>query len=128
MRNGFSLIELLLVIAIIGILTSLALPSYQHYTQRARFAEVLMSVQPYKIAVAVALQAGELMKDLNCGSAGIPLPPKSTKNLKSLEVKQGVITAVGTAVTGGYNYILTPDELGSSWSVDGTCLKAGVCQ
>ena len=125
---AFTIIELLIVIAIIGILVAIAIPSYKHYVQRARFSEVMMAASPYKTAIALALQEGVLKDDLSLGTNGVPAAPKSTKNLESLIVDQGVITATATKVAGGYTYILTPDEAGSYWAVSGTCVDAGVCK
>lgn len=126
--KGFSLIELLIVIAIIGILASISLPSYKHYTERARFAEVIMATLPYKTAIAIALQEGEPLTSLETGLNGIPPAPQPTKNLANLKVTQGIITATASQSAGGYTYILTPDENGSTWTVSGTCLNQGLCQ
>ena len=128
LNNGFTIIELLIVIAIIGILVSIAIPSYKHYTQRARFSEVIMATSPYKTAVALGLQEGIPLENLNTGENGIPNTPKTTKNLESLVVEHGVITATATKMAGEYTYILTPDENGSHWQVSGTCVDAGGCR
>jgi len=127
-KRGFTLVELLIVIAIIGILTSIAIPSYQHYTQRARFAEVILATAPYKTAVTLALQEGVPIDELETGKQGIPDAPKATKNLASLKVEKGVITAAATKVAGEYTYIIAPDETGSHWVIGGTCVEAGVCK
>ena len=126
--RGFTLIELLVVIAIIGILVSITMPSYRHYIAKARFTEVMMAVTPYKIAIALALQSGDLMQNLNLGTYGIPdaLPP--TKNLSDIQVKSGIIKAEGTQAAGDYTYILTPDAEGTHWTIDGTCVAAGICK
>ena len=126
--TGFTLIELLIVIAMMGILVSISIPSYKHYIERARFAEVMMDTAPFKTAVSVALQEGASMESLNTGENGIPPSPKPTKNVKSIAVDQGVITALATQEAGSYTYILTPDANGVYWTVSGTCLKAGLCK
>ena len=128
MPKGFSLMELLVVIAIIGILSSIALPSYQTYAARARFSEVMLAASPYKTAVALALQSGEPVNELNSGENGIPEIPQTTKNLADLTVAQGEIIATATSAAGGYTYILTPEATGSHWQVSGTCLTAGFCK
>lgn len=126
--KGFSLLELLIVMAIIGILASIALPSYRSYTERARFSEVILATMPFKIAVSLALHEGDSIEQLNTGQNNIPDSPPPTRNLARITVSQGVITALGTQAAGGFDYILTPDATGSSWQVSGTCLKNGACK
>ncbi len=55
-QHGFTLIELMIVIAIVGILGAVALPAYQDYTVRAKVAEVLLAAAPGKTAVSESLQ------------------------------------------------------------------------
>ena len=125
--SGFSLIELMIVVAIIGILAVIAVPSYQNYTQRARFAEVVAATEPFKIAVSLALQQGDVLAELSNGTHGVPVSPGATKNLASLKVDNGIITAIGTSTAGAASYILKPNSDGSAWTVDGTCVTAGLC-
>lgn len=125
---GFSLIELMIVVAIIGILSVIAIPSYQGYTKRARYAEVISATQPFKLAISLALQTGANASELKSGIHGIPASPKSTKNLASISVKNGIITAVGTTTVENKTYILKPDAEGNNWIVDGTCIGTGFCE
>lgn len=125
--KGFSLIELMIVVAIIGILTMMAIPSYQTYTQRARFSEVIASSDFYKTAVALAIQQGAPINELTNGIHGIPAEPKPTKNVASIKVENGVITATASDLAANHTYILKPGTDGSQWTVSGSCLKAGLC-
>ena len=126
--QGFSLIELMIVVAIIGILSTIAIPSYQNYTQRARFSEVIAATEPFKTAVSLALQQGVSATELSNNNHGIPAEPSATKNLASVKVENGIITATASQTASGNTYILTPNSDGSAWTVDGTCIKAGLCE
>lgn len=125
--SGFSLIELMIVISIIAILSVIAIPSYQNYTQRARFTEVIAATAPFKLAVSLALQQGASPAELSNGTQGIPAEPKSTKNLASVKVDNAIITASGSELTQHATYILKPNSDGSIWTIGGTCLKLGWC-
>jgi len=126
-KTGFTLIELMIVIAIISILASIAVPSYKKYTQKARFAEVITSALPFKTAVALAIQRGIALNELTNGNHGIDESPEPTKNLKMVHVKNGVITATATALINHLTYILKPDINGTRWEIAGSCLPAGLC-
>jgi type IV pilus assembly protein PilA len=126
---GFSLIELMIVVTIVGILAVIAIPSYQNYTQRARFAEVMGAVAPFKIAISLALQQGSEPLQLKNGVQGIPVSVAETKNLASILVENGIITATATSLINNATLILRPNSDGSLWTIDShsTCQTAGLC-
>lgn len=73
-RSGFSLIELMVVVAIISILGMIALPHYQRFTTKARLAGALAEVTPGKTGVEALLAEGKLLYDPSVTSASLGLP------------------------------------------------------
>lgn len=128
---GFTLIELMIVIAIIGILGTIALPVYQTYTQRAAFSEVVLATTPYKSAFEVAAQTGRItaLTDADAGGNGIPADAGAAGRVVSVTMVDGVITATGSEEVGGYTYVLTPGGVAApiQWGISGSCMDAGVC-
>jgi type IV pilus assembly protein PilA len=93
--KGFTLLEMMIVIAIIGILISIVLPSYRRYTQRAHFSEVVQAVAPYKIGVEECYQINNDLNSCQAGKGGMPNAISQGAGLvKTLIVKSGVITVV----------------------------------
>lgn len=133
-QQGFTLIELMIVIAIIGILAAIALPQYQTYTKKARFSEVVLAASSAKGLVDVCFQtrgAGELD---NCDSAEeIGLDETGAAagtHVASVGVAaDGVVTATGAATVDGEDYILTPTVASGTltWAQTGSCIAAGIC-
>ncbi|EMT7293065.1 pilin, partial [Neisseria gonorrhoeae] len=93
LQKGFTLIELMIVIAIVGILAAVALPAYQDYTARAQVSEAILLAEGQKSAVTeYYLNHGEWPK--NNDEAGVANPTEiKGKYVKSVTVAKGVVTA-----------------------------------
>ncbi|HGH6276700.1 TPA: pilin [Neisseria meningitidis] len=94
LQKGFTLIELMIVIAIVGILAAVALPAYQDYTARAQVSEAILLAEGQKSAVTeYYLNHGEW--PANNSSAGVASTPSDIKGkyVQKVEVAKGVITA-----------------------------------
>lgn len=135
-QQGFTLIELMIVVAIIGILAAVAIPAYQDYTKKAKFTEIVNGVAPFKTAVETC--ATDLGGLGSCGTPGTNgIPANSAGNGKFIATittaANGVITgtAVATGGLGGETYILTPvygATTGVTWTASGTCIAANICK
>jgi len=130
-QKGFTLLELMVVMIIIGILAAIAVPTYQGQVKRAKFTEVVGATAPYKAAVEGCIQKkGSVHADCDNDANGIPAAPSAFGNVASITVANGVITATGHADNvDGKTYTLTPTYSSGNvtWAVGGTCAAAGYC-
>jgi type IV pilus assembly protein PilA len=133
LTNGFSLLELLLVVALIGILAAFAVPTYQTYLQKTRFMEVVQHSHALRVAQsACLLQAGE---DISaCDTfAELAMPtarPSDNTQSIGLSSTSGMITGTGTTASGGYTFTLTPSINSDgllTYALGGSCITAGFC-
>lgn len=133
-QSGFTLIELMIVTAIIGILVAVALPAYDLYRNRARFSEAILAIGVYRGAILVQAHSDRFnnLLDVDAGTNGIPPTQVRTANTHGITVVDGVITITwrddGTDLA-GTTYTLAADTTTPpvTWTSGGTCVNGGYC-
>ena len=136
-QTGFTLIELMIVVAIVAILAAIALPAYQSYTQRARFSEVIAATGPAKTAIEVCIQSGDGADGdaetcIARGNAAVSVGVQ-TAFVDSVSASGNnsdpVVTGKGSGAATTATYILTGAASNSrvTWTVSGSCKTNGLC-
>jgi type IV pilus assembly protein PilA len=116
--QGFTLIELMIVIAILGILLAIAIPAYQDYTVRAKVSEAMTMAAPAKLAVAETVSSVGSLAGITATNTGYAFPG-ATSYVSAIAITPGTgaitVTTQNTGATGGNGtLILTPTATASN--------------
>ena len=142
MQKGFTLIELMIVVAIIGILASFALPAYSTYTNKAKFAETIVALGAVKSAVDICYQTEGSLADCDTAaklnvaladmSAGIYVTSvalSATASEEGTVIGTSTLDDGATPTSAAYTAIMTPTAAGGTltWAMAGTGCAKGWC-
>ncbi|MFL1915597.1 MAG: pilin [Plesiomonas shigelloides] len=133
-NKGFTLIELMIVVAIVAILAAIALPAYQKYTARAKFSEVVTATNGVKQQVELCIFDKGALADCDSTVSGPGYNIRTatdyaTKYIATITVLDGKITAAAknTDGLGGYNFIIAP-EIKTAGQIDWVFDTTSTCK
>ena len=129
--KGFTLLELMFVVAIVALLVAAAVPAYLDYSKSAKFTEVVRATVPYRLAieqvVSTASCADPMTLDvLDNGFCGIPAAITSPiGRVASVTVENGIVTATGISSLDDSTFVLIPNGVTPpvQWTIQGSCIS-----